>query len=288
MLVVSTGARLSKELQQWRDEKRSTALVPTMGGLHAGHFSLLDEARKRADRVLVSIFVNPLQFNEKEDFDGYPRPWKRDWRLLADRGVDLVFTPSFECMYPEGQKVPNGIDFLGLDDILEGVVRPGHFSGVAAAVTALLSLTGSDVVLFGEKDYQQLLLARRLARALSRDSGREIGIVGVPTRRAEDGLALSTRNSLLSSRGRKRAALLYAQLLQGARRLAAGDAPESIEQEGRRALEQSPLSCDYFSVRRHEDLALPAAGDEPADWMLLAAVRVENIRLIDNLKVSSL
>ena len=262
--------------------------MPTMGGLHAGHFSLLDEARKRADRVLVSIFVNPLQFNEKEDFDGYPRPWKRDWKLLADRNVDLVFTPSFECMYPEGQKVPKGIDFSGLDDILEGVARPGHFSGAAAAVTALLSLTGSDVVLFGEKDYQQLLLARRLARILSRDSGREIEIVGVPIKRAEDGLALSTRNSLLSSSGRKRAALLYAQLLQGARRLAAGDAPESIEQEGRRALEQSPLSCDYFSVRRHEDLAPPAAGDEPADWMLLAAVRVENIRLIDNLKVSSL
>ena len=288
MLVVSTGTRLSKELRRWRDEKQRTALVPTMGGLHAGHFSLLDEARKRADRVLVSIFVNPLQFDEKEDFDNYPRPWKRDWKLLADRGVDLVFTPSFESMYPEGQKVPEGIDFSGIDDILEGAARPDHFTGAAAAVTALFSLTASDLALFGEKDYQQLLLARRLAHVLSRELKQEIEVIGVPTRRAEDGLALSTRNRLLSSRGRKRAALLYAQLLEGARRLAAGDAPESIEQAGRQALEESQLSCDYFVVRRHEDLAPPAAGDEPADWMLLVAARVEEIRLIDNFKVSSL
>ena len=233
MLVVSTGARLGTELQKWRDERRSTALVPTMGGLHAGHFSLLDEARKRADRVLVSIFVNPFQFNKERDFNDYPRPWKRDWKLLVDRGVDLVFTPSVENMYPEGRKVPEGVDFSGIDDMLEGIARPGHFAGVAAAVTALFSLSASDVALFGEKDYQQLLLVRRLARVLGRELGQEIEIVGVPTVRAPDGLALSTRNSLLPQQGRKRAALLYSELVRGARQLVAGAAPASVEQEGR-------------------------------------------------------
>ncbi len=257
-----------------------------MGGLHAGHFALLDEARRRADRVLVSIFVNPLQFNEKTDFDNYPRPWKRDWKLLADRGVDLVFTPSFEDMYPKGQKVPEGVDFSGIDNVLEGAARPGHFAGAGAAVTALLSLTASDIALFGEKDYQQLLLVRRLAAALSRKLGRQIDIVGVPTVRAKDGLALSTRNGLLSSQGRRRAARLYAELVRGARRLAAGEAPDAVVQQGRQALEQAQLACEYFVVRRHEDLAPPAAADAPTDRMVLAAVRVEDVRLIDNLRVS--
>jgi pantoate--beta-alanine ligase len=268
---------LRARLDAWRHQGETIACVPTMGNLHAGHLALVAEARRRARRVVVSIFVNPLQFGPREDLAAYPRTLAQDEALLARAGCDLLFTPTPETMYPRGQAVQTRVLVPGISDILCGASRPGHFAGVATVVCKLLNMMQPHLALFGEKDYQQLLVIRRLVE----DLAMPVEIVGVPTVREPDGLAMSSRNGYLSAEERGRAPALYRTLLWAADALRAGRPIPDVELRACRALEEAGLRPDYFSVRRCEDLAEPGEGDQ--DLVILAAAFLGRARLIDNL-----
>jgi pantoate--beta-alanine ligase len=262
-----------------RDGSR-IALVPTMGNLHEGHLALARLAHGHADTVIASIFVNPLQFGRGEDFGRYPRTLQRDLELLEAEGVAAVFAPEVDEMYPAGQEGLTSVEVPGLSTVLEGAVRPGHFAGVATVVAKLLGIVTPDVAVFGEKDFQQLAVIRRMVRDL--DLGVEI--VAGPTVREPDGLALSSRNQYLSPEQRQRAPALYRSLAAARRRLAAGDRSfAAIEQEAKTALAAAGFEPDYVAIRRAADLAPPGAGDEAL--VVLGAARLGTTRLIDNLRV---
>jgi len=195
MLVVNNPAALREQTGQWHREGRAIAFVPTMGNLHQGHLTLVEEARRHGDKVVVSIFVNPLQFDKAEDLANYPRTLEQDCAALEAAGVDMVFTPTPEIMYPQGLASQTFVEVPGLSSLLEGALRPGHFRGVSTVVTKLFNLVQPDVACFGQKDYQQLALIRKMVA----DMAMPIEIVGVPTVRAEDGLALSSRNGYLTA-----------------------------------------------------------------------------------------
>ena len=261
-------------------EGRRVALVPTMGNLHEGHLALVRLARERADTVVASIFVNPLQFGRGEDYGRYPRTLPRDLGLLEDEGAAAVFTPSVDDMYPDGQEEQTTVEVPRLSSVLEGAFRPGHFAGVATVVTKLFGIVTPDVAVFGEKDFQQLAVIRRLVRDL--DLGVEI--VAGPTVREPDGLALSSRNQYLSPAQRQQAPALYRTLAAARRRLAAGDRSyAAIEEEAKAALAAAGFEPDYVAIRRAPDLALP--GETDADLVVLGAARLGATRLIDNLRV---
>ena len=267
---------LRARLDAWRHQGETIACVPTMGNLHAGHLTLVAEARRRARRVVVSIFVNPLQFGPREDLAAYPRTLAQDETLLAGAGCDLLFTPTPETMYPRGQAAQTRVLVPGISDILCGASRPGHFAGVATVVCKLLNMIQPHLALFGEKDYQQLLVIRRLVE----DLAMPVEIVGVPTVREPDGLAMSSRNGYLSAEERGRAPALYRTLLSAADALRAGRPIPDVELEACRALEEAGLRPDYLSVRRCEDLA--EAGEADQDLVILAAAFLGRARLIDN------
>lgn len=267
---------LRARLDAWRHQGETIACVPTMGNLHAGHLTLVAEARRRARRVVVSIFVNPLQFGPREDLAAYPRTLAQDEALLAGAGCDLLFTPTPETMYPRGQAAQTRVLVPGISDILCGASRPGHFAGVATVVCKLLNMIQPHLALFGEKDYQQLLVIRRLVE----DLAMPVEIVGVPTVREPDGLAMSSRNGYLSAEERGRAPALYRTLLWAADALRAGRTIPDVELEACRALEEAGLRPDYLSVRRREDLA--EAGEADQDLVILAAAFLGRARLIDN------
>lgn len=257
------------------------AFVPTMGNLHAGHLHLVDRARATADRVLASVFVNPLQFGPNEDLDAYPRTLEADAAALEAHGTDWLFAPSVAEMYPDGTALQTRVSVPDLGDILCGASRPGHFEGVATVVTKLLAIAAPDVAVFGRKDYQQLTLIRRLVRDLSLP----VEIVGVPTVRAEDGLALSSRNGYLSARERARAPALYACLGRIAEALQARSGePDTLEADARAALEAAGLRPDYVAIRRQRDLQPPTAGD--TELVVLGAAWLGRTRLIDNLELT--
>ena len=269
------------ELQRWseveRRQGRRIALVPTMGALHEGHLSLVRDAKKRGDRVVVSLFVNPAQFAPQEDFAGYPRDFERDQRLLDDEGVDVLFHPAMQEMYPEG--FDTGIEIRELSAPLCGAVRPGHFKGVATVVAKLFNIVRPHLAIFGCKDYQQLQIIRRLAR----DFNFDIEIIGHPTVREADGLAMSSRNAYLNLVERKAALCLYRSLRHaeemvrhGERRGAAiVDAVRAeIAREALARIEYVSF-CDPESLREIE-LVQDAA-------LLALAVRIGKARLIDNL-----
>jgi len=269
------------ELQRWseveRRQGRRIALVPTMGALHEGHLSLVRDAKMRGDRVVVSLFVNPAQFAPQEDFAGYPRDFERDQRLLDDEGVDVLFHPAMQEMYPEG--FDTGIEIRELSAPLCGAVRPGHFKGVATVVAKLFNIVRPHVAIFGCKDYQQLQIIRRLAR----DFNFDIEIIGHPTVREADGLAMSSRNAYLNLVERKAALCLYRSLRHaeemvrhGERRGAAiVDAVRAeIAREALARIEYVSF-CDPESLREIE-LVQDAA-------LLALAVRIGKARLIDNL-----
>jgi pantoate--beta-alanine ligase len=256
------------------------ALVPTMGNLHEGHLALARLARARADTVIASIFVNPLQFGRGEDFGRYPRTLQRDLGLLEAEGVAAVFAPEVNEMYPAGQEGLTSVEVPGLSTVLEGAFRPGHFAGVATVVTKLLGIVTPDVAVFGEKDFQQLAVIRRMVRDL--DLGVEI--VAGPTVREPDGLALSSRNQYLSPEQRQRAPALYRSLAAARRRLAAGDRSfAAIELEARSALAAAGFAPDYVAIRRAADLEPPGEADD--DLVVLGAARLGSTRLIDNLRI---
>ena len=276
IISVSTISDLRIAVEAWRGCGETIALVPTMGGLHAGHLALVEEARRRCRRTVVSIFVNPTQFAAGEDFESYPRDMARDREKLADLGVDLIYAPSAAEMYPDGFATEVRVSKLG--EGLCAVQRPHHFPGVATVVAKLLGQCRPHVALFGEKDYQQLLVIRRLARDL--DLGVEIH--GVPTVRESDGLAMSSRNAALTPAGRAIAGRLHGALTGLARRIVAGEAVAETLGLGRGELIALGFEAvDYLELRHAETLAPLDRATGPA--RLLVAVHIDGCRLIDNI-----
>jgi pantoate--beta-alanine ligase len=266
----------------WRGEGLSVGLVPTMGNLHRGHLALLQLALERAARVVVSIFVNPLQFGAGEDLDRYPRTLEHDREALAREGAHLLFVPTDFEMYPVGFERSTVVDVGEFSGILEGQSRPGHFVGVATVVTKLFNIVMPDIAVFGEKDYQQLVVVGRLVRDLCLP----IEIVAAPTVRDPDGLALSSRNQYLSRGERRRAPRLHEVLRSVRERILDGAADwEALEAEAFAALVKAGFEPDYVSVRRAADLLPPRAGDH--DFVVLAAARLGKTRLIDNVRARS-
>jgi pantoate--beta-alanine ligase len=273
--VVRSVAALRATLRPLRQSGQRIGLVPTMGALHQGHLELVKTARRHADLVVATIFVNPLQFNPAEDLDAYPRDEATDLNLLAATGADLVFTPAVSEMYPKG--FATGVKVEGLTKYLDGPARPGHFEGVATVVTKLFNQVQPDIACFGEKDFQQLQVIRRLTR----DLDLPIEIIGVPTVRDEDGLAMSSRNRYLSERDRLIAARLPAILQQTVRQLQVGSAAAPILEQTRAALKAAGYGpIDYVELCDAETLQpLPAAR---SGSRLFAAAHLGQTRLIDN------
>ncbi len=280
MQTVRDVAALRAVRNFWRFGKESVAFVPTMGNLHQGHLTLVRQARARADRVVVSVFVNPMQFDREDDLRAYPRTLEQDARRLQAEGVDVLFAPEESVVYPRGAVASTFVEVPRLGDILEGASRPGHFRGVATVVAKLFNLVQPDLAFFGEKDFQQLLIVRRLVE----DLDFSIEVVGVETQREPDGLAMSSRNGYLSAEERSRAPLLYRSLLEVAGALRAGATDcERLERRALRRLEQGGFRPDYVTVRRRADLGLPAEDD--AALVVLGAAWLGRARLIDNVLV---
>ena len=280
MDVATTVAEVRARVRGWRAAGQRVALVPTMGNLHAGHLSLLAAARYRADRVITSVFVNPLQFGPAEDFAAYPRTLAEDEGLLAEAHCDLLFAPNVEQVYPDGSAQATLITVRGLATVLCGQFRPGHFDGVATVVAKLFNIVAPDVAVFGEKDFQQFIIIRRMTRDLMLP----VEIVGAPTVRAPDGLALSSRNRYLSPEERAIAPAIHRALQDAVKRLDDGDRNFlGIESAGWQALAVAGLRPDYFAVRDAEDLQPPRPGSP--ELVVLTAARLARTRLIDNLRV---
>ena len=271
---------LRATLRDWRRAGLSVALVPTMGNLHDGHLSLLARARQLADRSVVSIFVNPIQFGRGEDYERYPSTLADDSAKLETAGLDLLFAPNLAELYPGGIQEDTRVTVPALSDILCGEFRPGHFSGVATVVSKLFINTQPDFALFGDKDFQQVMVIRRMVRDLLFP----VQIIGMPIVREADGLAMSSRNSYLSADERRVAAGIYANLTRAATELGA-HRPSIAALESRCEAELKTLGMrpEYISVRRATDLALPQAGDQ--DLIILAAAWLGGARLIDNIRV---
>lgn len=280
MHTINHLAELREQVREWHHEGLEVGLVPTMGSLHDGHLALVREARARSDRVVVSVFVNPLQFGEGEDYDSYPRTLDEDCQKLLPLSVDAVFAPSVHEVYPDGPGVTTRVEVPGLSDILCGEFRPGHFTGVTTVVAKLFNMVAPDLAVFGKKDYQQLAIIRRMVR----DLNFPVQIVGVDTVRESDGLARSSRNAYLKPDERRTAAEIHATLRQAAERMRAGEREmEALEQWGRERLDGLGFRTDYFSIRRQADLGRP--GDSDRDLVILTAARIGEARLIDNMEV---
>ena len=278
--TVRTVAELRAQVAAWKASGDRVGFVPTMGALHDGHLSLVRLARTRAQRVVASVFVNPTQFGPNEDFDAYPRDEARDAELLAGAGCDLLFAPTVAEMYPEG--FATTVTVAGVSEPLDGEARPGHFAGVATVVSKLLNQAQPDVAVFGEKDYQQLQVIRRLVR----DMDMPVEIVGAPTARAENGLALSSRNAYLSEAERDVAGQLNVILKAAIAELNAGGRVDAAEARAVEALRAAGFGrIDYVEVRDAADLSRlgPGPVDRPA--RILAAALLGRTRLIDNMAV---
>ena len=280
METVTTIAAVREHVRAWHRAGLRVAFVPTMGNLHDGHVSLIEAARRHGERFVASIFVNPMQFGPNEDFAHYPRTPREDERMLSDAGCSLMFTPDVTEIYPHGSERASRVEVPALSRILEGEFRPGHFEGVSTVVAKLFHIVEPDVAVFGEKDFQQLAVIRRMVEELCMP----VQIIGAATVRAADGLALSSRNQYLTPDERALAPRIYAELQAAAQRLKAGDADfAGIEGTGLRALEIAGFRPDYFSVRLAADLSppTPAAGE----LVVLTAARLSRARLIDNIQV---
>lgn len=265
------------QITAWRDAHEKIALVPTMGGLHAGHLALIARAREAADRVVVSVFVNRMQFDSADDYENYPGDLDCDLEALRAAAADLAFAPTAEEMFPGGAVTPAAFEH-SLANTLEGESRPGHFAGVVAAVTRLFEVCEPDVAVFGEKDYQQLLIVRKLAAGLKPP----VEIIDAPTVRDADGLALSSRNARLGDEERSRARALHQTLNEVAKRLEEGERDlNALESDGERRLKTLGLNPDYVAVRRRDDLQRASDGA----LIVLGAAHIGAVRLIDNVKV---
>ncbi|ELP5153337.1 pantoate--beta-alanine ligase [Escherichia coli] len=277
MLIIETLPLLRQQIRRLCMEGKRVALVPTMGNLHDGHMKLVDEAKARADVVVVSIFVNPMQFDRPEDLARYPRTLQEDCEKLNKRKVDLVFAPSVKEIYPNGTETHTYVDVPGLSTMLEGASRPGHFRGVSTIVSKLFNLVQPDIACFGEKDFQQLALIRKMVA----DMGFDIEIIGVPIMRAKDGLALSSRNGYLTAEQRKIAPGLYKVLSSIADKLQAGerDLDEIIAIAGQE-LNEKGFRSDDIQIRDADTLLEVSENSKRA--VILVAAWLGDARLIDN------
>lgn len=277
MIVVHSKQELDEQLAEWRQHDEHIALVSTMGNLHAGHLSLVALAREHAERVVVSIFVNPTQFGKDEDFEDYPRTLERDVRRLKTSATDLIFAPSVETMYPFGLKDATTVSVPRITENFCGASRPGHFDGVTTVVARLFGLVQPDSAVFGQKDYQQQLVIRHM----SQDLNLPVSIITGETVREEDGLAMSSRNQYLTDDERAIAPVLYQVLSGVAGELQNGRRNyEELETESIAKLGDAGFDVDYFSIRRAQNLEIP---DRDCDELVvLAAAHLDNARLIDN------
>lgn len=287
-MIARDGQTLRDAVRQWKRAGLTIGLVPTMGALHEGHLSLVREAQTRCDRVIVSIFVNPTQFNNPEDLAGYPRTEDADIALLE--GVDALFIPSPEAMYPAGFSTT--VQVGGLSESLEGAYRPGHFNGMATVVTKLFGLSGADKAFFGEKDWQQLQIVRRMVQ----DLNLPVEIVPCPTLRETDGLALSSRNRRLSGQARQIAPLLHRIMQETAAAIRSGTAVDTALADGEKRLAEAgfgPIDylacCDAETLqpvgRSRSDAAHQTGEGERGALRLLAAAALDSVRLIDNIVI---
>ena len=278
MQTISQVSELREQVNTWRTQSQSIALVPTMGNLHAGHLALVARGIAEADRVIVSIFVNPIQFVAGEDYKDYPRTVGPDLDKLAGMDTDLVFLPEMDEIFPEGLREHTRVTVPALDQLHCGEFRPGHFTGVATIVVKLLNLVQPDVAIFGEKDYQQLLVIRRLVS----DLAIPVRIIGFPIVREQDGLAMSSRNHYLSEDERKQAPLLYATLKAMADAIMDGGSDyKMLEDQAFRRLQQSGFRPEYVRVCDAGNLGEP----RNSDVVILAAAWLGKTRMIDNIAV---
>ncbi|MBD1581719.1 pantoate--beta-alanine ligase [Pseudoalteromonas sp. S16_S37] len=281
MQSVSEIKSLRSQIKAWRSQGLSIAFVPTMGNLHHGHFSLVEKAKTLADKVVVSIFVNPMQFGASEDLDSYPRTLMEDKQGLAELETDLVFTPSVETIYPNGLAAQSYVDVPEVSLGYCGGSRPGHFKGVATVVTKLFNMVQPDIACFGEKDYQQLQVIKTMVRDLSMP----IEIVGVPTKREASGLAMSSRNGYLSAQEKDTAKVLFQTLSDTVSSLQAGNTGfQQLEEHAKATLLEHGLKPDYFKVANAETLKPASPSDK--HMVILAAAFLGKVRLIDNMQVS--
>lgn len=280
METASAIAAVRTRVRAWHREGLRVAFVPTMGNLHAGHVSLIAAARQHGDRFVASIFVNPMQFGPNEDFAHYPRTPQQDERMLAQAGCDLMFSPDVAEVYPQGASRATRVEVPELSRILDGEFRPGHFQGVTTIVAALFHIVEPDIAVFGEKDFQQLTIIRRMVADLCMP----VQILAAPTVRDTDGLAMSSRNQYLTPAERQTAPVIYRSLQAAAQRLQSGERDfAAIEAMGVRALEAAGLRPDYFAVRQSDDLTPPSP--EATRLVVLTAARLGKARLIDNIQV---
>ena len=278
MDTFAVAADLRARVSAWRRAGARIGFVPTMGNLHAGHFSLVELARAHADKVVASVFVNPTQFGPNEDFASYPRTLDADRTGLAAHRCDALFAPAVDEIYPFGAAQSVRVDVPKITEVLEGERRPGHFAGVATVVTKLFNLVQPDVAVFGQKDYQQLLVIRRMTQ----DLRLPIDIVAAPTWRDPNGLAMSSRNQYLSGEERARAGVIYRTLCIMREQWRAGHALTTIETDARAALAAADSIPDYATIRRASDLGVPGPTERDGAIALIAT-RLGRARLIDNL-----
>lgn len=277
MKTETTIQGLSASLNPARSARKIIGFVPTMGNLHQGHLNLVREARKLCDVVVVSIFVNPIQFGPNEDFDNYPRTLEQDQQLLADVGCDIVFAPTVEQMYGKKPRLTN-ISVSGITNDLCGLQRPGHFDGVAVVVTKLFNIVQPNYAFFGQKDYQQLAVIRQFVQ----DLNIPLEVIGVPIARAEDGLALSSRNGYLSEQERATAPVIFQSLKTAEQQLHAGKTLEEALAGIRQTLTDAGLVVDYVEARTPE---LQKIDEFNQDVVILIAAKLGKTRLIDNLQI---
>jgi len=284
MKTIDTVIGLRTTVARWRADGKRVALVPTMGNLHAGHLQLVEQARKNADRVIVSIFVNPMQFSDLGggggDFERYPRTFDADCKKLSaiNDQPDVIFAPAVRAMYPSGFEQETRIEVPEISNILCGEFRPRHFVGVATVVAKLFNIAQPDIAVFGEKDFQQLLVIRRFVADLCFP----VAIIGMPTVREKNGLAMSSRNAYLSAEERERAAMLYQTLQQAQQKIEAGERDFAmIQTQATAKLGEAGFRPEYFEIRRAQDLQ--AATDSDEQRVILAAAWLGEARLIDNI-----
>ncbi len=281
MIIANSVSELRLAIELWRKKSERIVFVPTMGNLHAGHLKLMQVAQLHGTKVIASIYVNPMQFDQQNDFAKYPRSLDDDLDLLREKNVDLVFVPATKDMYPRPLNAMTHVHVPELGDSLEGASRPGHFRGVTTVVARLFSLVGPSVAVFGKKDYQQLLIIKRMVE----DLGMPVEIVGESTIREADGLAMSSRNNLLSADERKIAPRLY-ETLQACRSqiMQEKSAFAALEDSARGKLKEVGFVPDYVQIRRQHDLLPPEKDD--TELVIVSAAVLGKIRLIDNLELS--
>jgi len=277
MYHISEISPVREKIKKWKKAGYRIAFVPTMGNLHAGHLALVERAKELADKVVVSIFVNPIQFDKKVDLQAYPRTLADDKAKLLSVECDLVFTPSVKALYPNGADITR-VEVSGISELLEGESRPGHFSGVSTVVTKLFNIVSPDVSIFGEKDFQQLMLVRKMVKDLDMN----INIIGLPTVREPDGLAMSSRNSYLTAEERKIAPQFYKEMKFLAESLKKGAKNfQSLQLSLMNKLEKIGFKPDYIEIRKANDLTV--ASEEDVEIVILGSAWLGKARLIDNI-----